>query len=889
MLRETAAQAGNDVRKWLEITRNTREAGRTDEANALLKAAVERFPEDASVWHDLARQAEVRQDWRDAERSWWKFTTLAPTIWWGVTHVAQTVRRQGRTADADTLLAGAREKFPNEAGVFIEHARLADGCQDWPEAGARWAVVAERFPEVRDALIGQARALRAQGHVAAARHALTQAVAHFPALAQPPAELARLEEAQSNWSAAERWWRIAIAAEPGFWQAHSALAAALRQQGAFEAASDILSSAITRFPDEPELLVCHARLADAAGDLAGSAQRWDAVCERYPHLPAGPLGSAQAARLQGEWDKASNTLRAATVRFSRNIDIALESGKLAQTLGLTDDAARRFRHAISIEPGNPFPYIHLARLYVSVADIPTAEQVLTEGVEKAGAGLHLLLDLACLSERKNDWNEAARRFRLCLERFPDETSAITGLAGALNHQGLLTEAEVLLGNAIERFPARVELAIAGLRLSDAGGAIRDQAYLERARLLQAKFPDNHDVCRSMADALLVNHLDIEAETFLRASIGRFSCEPALSHLLAIALVRQEKWHPALAAFADHVARYPPNPRLLNDYANALITVQKWNDAKTVIRQANNLFPADVSFDISLLDILIAQNELAEATSLWRTLDARPGGTPLLRRDLFERRTLLLGLGTDPVASIRNAPAVVVPAIGDDIGIEDIVTSFESMGGTGLGCEFGLFQRHFGAEPLGLLRWTEMRPEQLLAALDAGFEGVGTPEQTILRSPEGGRHLEYGASDRRFGMMMHTFVRADQVPADRMFVQLCRRLTYLRSKFIDDLHGGDKIFVYKNAHRNLSETEIKQLHKAVRAYGRSTLLYVRLQDESARFAHVESPQPGLLVGHIDQFSISPDGAQISLPAKSWAAVARNAYCLWRQMRASADNW
>ena len=42
----------------------------------------------------------------------------------------------------------------------------------------------------------------------------------------------------------------------------------------------------------------------------------------------------------------------------------------------------------------------------------------------------------------------------------------------------------------------------------------------------------------------------------------------------------------------------------------------------------------------------------------------------------------------------------------------IVTQFESLGGTGHGCEFGLFQRHFGAEPLGLLRWADLSPELL---------------------------------------------------------------------------------------------------------------------------------------------------------------------------------
>jgi len=258
------------------------------------------------------------------------------------------------------------------------------------------------------------------------------------------------------------------------------------------------------------------------------------------------------------------------------------------------------------------------------------------------------------------------------------------------------------------------------------------------------------------------------------------------------------------------------------------------------------------------------------------LDARSDRDPLLRRDLFERRGLLLGLGTDPAAASLMSTPVIATASDNITATANIVTNFESMGGAGQGCEFGLFQRFFGAEPLGLLRWTEMEPEQLLAALEMQFDGVGNPDQTNMWLPEHGTHLEYGASDRRFGMRMHTFVRADQIPPDKMFAQLCRRLTYLRSKFLADLREGGKIFVYKTAYRTLSDDEIARLYGAIRRYGKATFLYVRRQDRNNRFPDVECPEPGLLIGNIDRFTIGPDGKEASLPASSWAAVIQSAF-------------
>ena len=81
----------------------------------------------------------------------------------------------------------------------------------------------------------------------------------------------------------------------------------------------------------------------------------------------------------------------------------------------------------------------------------------------------------------------------------------------------------------------------------------------------------------------------------------------------------------------------------------------------------------------------------------------------------------------------------VPA-GDDAALglseRDLAMRFESLGGTGHGCEFGLFQRHFGAEPLGLLRWADLSHHLLTRALESRFDGVGLPENTIVFNPAG---------------------------------------------------------------------------------------------------------------------------------------------------------
>ena len=152
------------------------------------------------------------------------------------------------------------------------------------------------------------------------------------------------------------------------------------------------------------------------------------------------------------------------------------------------------------------------------------------------------------------------------------------------------------------------------------------------------------------------------------------------------------------------------------------------------------------------------------------------------------------------AAAEQAPAAAAPdhgpvlapdqaAAGDPLA--ELMLRFEGLGGS---CEFGLMQRHFGAEPLGLLRWVSIGMRPLRTALDRSFEGVGEAEHTGLKvNRERG---EYYTADPRNGMVMHTFIAAGSQDEDVLLARLCRRLQFLRRKLLDDLADGAKIFVFK---------------------------------------------------------------------------------------------
>jgi len=146
----------------------------------------------------------------------------------------------------------------------------------------------------------------------------------------------------------------------------------------------------------------------------------------------------------------------------------------------------------------------------------------------------------------------------------------------------------------------------------------------------------------------------------------------------------------------------------------------------------------------------------------------------------------------------------------------LLTRFEGLGGT---CEFGLVQRHYGAEPLGLLRWVTVDADKLTEALRHRFAGVGDAEFTQLRmSPA---NMFY-TDDTRYVLAMNTFIRNIGQDQQLLATQLQRRMRFLRDKLLEDLTVGEKIFVYR-CRQKTREEEILPIAAAVRAYNPANLL------------------------------------------------------------------
>ena len=839
----TEAEARGEIAHWLRVAKHEQSAGRTEEARALLLAAAERFPGSAQVSHDLAKLAEARSGWAEAERHWRMFASLSPTVWWGLTHMSHALRQQRRTAEAEQAASEALRRFPHEVGVFLEYARVAESRKDVAEAAERWSTATERFPAVWEGWIGRAWALQRQGRAAEAEEILADAQRLLPNEARLFTDHAVLAEIRRDWPEAGARWMAVTTRFPTNWHGLTGQARVLRQNGRPEDAKILLTQAVERFPTQPEPLVELARLAETSQDWTEAERWWQGYIAAEPKSWWGYAGLANALKEQ---------------RRSADAD------------AIVIEQFDRFQH----EPG-------------------------------------LFIAYARLADRSKDWPESLKRWEAVAERFPDVWDALGGQGRALRELRRYQEARALLEASAIRFPSMSAPLHDLARLAE---TMRDWTGAERWwREFLTLEPSAWWGYTGLASALHEQDRAPEADAVLCDQFERLAHQPEIFMSHATLAERARDWPPAEARWANVAARFPNR---WEGYAGQARSLAQQDDSGR-LTQADNLYrkahaacsdlPHLLSdwatfrikrlghdFDRPLTEIETAIDDflrfnaatadlLRNKAAIKRAVGNHKGAfeTLVSATSLFPNdRALLMELASMQELLLDqevNSASVEITQHIFQANKPSLFARFESLGGGGPletgwgnGCEFGLIQRNSGAEPLGLLRWASIGPQNLIRALGRQLSDVGEPD-SISISPHGNR---WAATETNYDIMLgNTQLLQVDVSKEEARRRVSARLRFLARKLGEDLTLGEKIFVYRVFGRKLDETTVANLHNAVRAFGNGRLLYVTYADEHHPPGTVEMPQPGLLLGFIDWFSADREGIPGNFPG--WKNVCEAA--------------
>jgi hypothetical protein len=201
--------------------------------------------------------------------------------------------------------------------------------------------------------------------------------------------------------------------------------------------------------------------------------------------------------------------------------------------------------------------------------------------------------------------------------------------------------------------------------------------------------------------------------------------------------------------------------------------------------------------------------------------------------------------------------------------------FESLGHN---CEFGMFQRHLAAEPLGLLRFAGITLDDLLAAFDTDFEGLDTNLTVATHPTTGGKH-EYLVQNQRLGLSLHTARTTDSITEAEITAQYRAHLPVLANHLRSRMADGTHIHVFQRPGQ-LTQSQALPLWNRLQSRGPNALLYVD-QDPNLPSGAVEQLGHGLFHGKLAAMAPHDNVGLLDLPG--WLSLCANTQRLWAKSK------
>ncbi len=438
---------------------------------------------------------------------------------------------------------------------------------------------------------------------------------------------------------------------------------------------------------------------------------------------------------------------------------------------------------------------------------------------------------------------------------------------ALVRAGRWADADALLARGLAIFPGDPGLLIEHALAAD--GAGRHREAIPRWKVALAAAPGEALCYFSLTPHLREIGETDEARSVIEAARRRFPKNPSVLAEAGRVAEAEARFADAAHLFGTLVRRRDPHPDWLRGHAHALIVLGRFAEAEAAVATALARHP-ESQILLAVEGILASSREnWPKAVTLWAVYRRR---FPDDRTGWEHHGRAVQGALLDAQEASHAEPAILSAPLKIDVvedeAIRSLMLGFESIGDS---CEFGSVQRRYAAEPLGLLRWNDVKLDDLLAALAHRFEGMGQPEHTEMPVIGNG---EYTIRDKRWSLWMHTFLFEGQTDPAALYPKMCRRVAWLRDKLVADLEAAEKIFVYRSP--GIDQGRLATLHAALEAYGPIRLLAVQ-----PATAACETPgAPGEIValgerrwmGFLSRLGVA-DGNYWDIAFHEWVAICR----------------
>ena len=530
------------------------EAGDVDAAETFLRQGLELFPGNPDFAVQLARLAKAQSNFSQAATLWESVRNRFPAIEEAYLAGSAAHLQNGEPGIAAAILDDASVFFPESLAVHADRAKIAEHMGQWDVAEGLWRNVIRRDPGLGWPRRHLASALFRQGRGSDAESALLEAKNALPEDREILIAYARAAESRRDWDAARERWATLKARLPALLEGYRGEATALIEMGLLDAARQVLETADTIFPDNPD--ICHdlGRLAQRRQDWIGAEQYWRACLARQPGQYPVHAALALALQEQNRTAEAITILEAAIQQFPELARPLHDRARLADRLGEWADAERFWQRAITLQDKDWWAYTALAWAIARQGDRPRAEAILTARFGDFPDVSDLYQTYATLAEQDRQWPEARRRWQLVRERFPSLAMPIAAESRTARLAGDIEAAEAILAAARTSHPAEIVV------WQESAALAEQQRDWPRAESYWRQFlsirSNLHFAFVHLAKSLMeMGRLDEAGETLEHAN-QQFPGNIDVWNQRALLAESRQQWHEALTLWNQIEQNFP---------------------------------------------------------------------------------------------------------------------------------------------------------------------------------------------------------------------------------------------------------------------------------------------------------------------------------------------
>jgi len=234
--------------------------------------------------------------------------------------------------------------------------------------------------------------------------------------------------------------KAALAANPGFVDAHVKLAAILADQGRAAEAVPHLQDVLRHRPDRLDVRLQLGTLLLRQGRTADALRELREVARRQPELDEAQFALGRALLESGENDAAAAAFTRVLALSPDEPAALVNRGTALVRGGDPAKAVPDFQRALQLKPDLAEAYFGLGEAQSALGDQEKAARSYQEAIRLDPHAVEPLINTGNTWANRREWDQAITWYRRALQADPNNVTALYNLAGSLASKGQTAEA-----------------------------------------------------------------------------------------------------------------------------------------------------------------------------------------------------------------------------------------------------------------------------------------------------------------------------------------------------------------------------------------------------------------------------------------------------------------